>query len=663
MIRFLRVPVFAFLLLLITSTSARAQGTPAPAQDTIPTIRETVVVTATGRDMPESKVGASITVLDSQEIEQRHALSTIDLLRTIPGVVAVRSGGVGNLTSVFVRGGESTYNKVLLDGMPLNEPGGSFNFASLSPENIERVEVLRGAHSALFGSDAMASVIQLFSARPERGRPQLNFVFDAGNYSTAHVAAGAGGRGDAFEYSVFGSFLRTENREPNNEDEASTGSGMATKTLRSGGSVRFLGRTEAGRTGTPGTTAFGRADMDAFFRHHDSSFQGGWNQPLGTRVTQQTSYTYVRTQYRSTNLIADPSYTPRFGNLMASFPSSDFLYDSESRLGRHHFQYRADASIAPSQTLTAAFEYDGERGVLTDHRSTAPPQRPSRDNTGTTVQYEASKDRVSFVGGIRFENNGSFGFYVAPRIATSWLVSSGTSGGLGSTRLRGSLGRGIKEPLFIQSYSPDPSFLGNPNLKPERSRGFDAGIEQRFAGNRVALEAIYFANYFDDLISLGQFDPVTFEAQYENIGETRASGLELVGTAFAGSEWRFSGGYTFLDGKVVRSISSSAIFAPGNQLYRRPRHSGSLQASYSRGRLGLALGGVFIGERVDSNFNFSTVRFNEGYALWNASGEVRVSRRTSAFVTLDNLANADYMEPLGYPALGRTARVGIRTRF
>ncbi|MET0212900.1 MAG: TonB-dependent receptor, partial [Vicinamibacterales bacterium] len=595
MIRSSRVPVFAFLLLLITSIPARAQNTPAP--DSVPTVRETVVVTATGRDMPESKVGASITVLDSQEIQQRHALSTIDLLRTIPGVVAVRSGGVGNLTSVFVRGGESTYNKVLLDGMPLNEPGGAFNFASLSPENIELVEVLRGAHSALFGSDAMASVIQLFSVRPESGRPQFNQLMDAGNYDTAHVATGLGARGDAVEYSIFGSYLHTDNREPNNENKTSTVSGTATRLLRSGGSVRFLGRGEVGRTGTPGATAFGRADMDAHFRHNDGSFLGGWNQPIGARVTQQTSYTYVKTQYRSTNLIADPSYTPQFGDLVAAFPSSDFLYDSETDLGRHHFQYRADASIAPNQTLTAAFEYDGERGVLTNHRSTAAPQHPSRDNTGTTVQYEASKDRVSLVGGVRFESNGSFGFYVAPRIAASWLVSSGNNG-LGSTRLRGSVGRGIKEPLFIQSYSPSPSFLGNPDLKPERSRGFDAGIEQRFARNRVALEAIYFANHFDDLISLGPYDPETFNAQYENIGETRASGLELVGTAFAGSEWRFSGGYTFLDSKVVHSISSSPIFAPGNQLYRRPRHSGSLQASYSQNRLSLALGGMFIGERV-----------------------------------------------------------------
>jgi outer membrane cobalamin receptor len=658
MLSCLRVPVSAFLVFL-TPIVSHAQS--APAQ-TPPTIHESVVVTATGRETPESKVGVSITVINRDEIEQRHALSTIDLLRTMPGIVAVRAGGVGNLTGVFVRGGESTYNKVLLDGMPLNEPGGAFNFASLSPENIDRIEVLRGAHSALFGSDAMASVIHLFSTRPDIGRPRVNVKIDGGNFNTAHVAAGFGARTSSVEYSVFGSRLQTDNQEPNNENRTSTVSGNVTRWLKSGASARVVGRGEFGRTGTPGTTAFGRPDMDAFFRHRDGSFLGGWNQPLGSRVTQQTSYSYIITKYRSTNLIADAPYTPTFGNLVAAFPSSDFLYDSETELQRHHFEYRADAVIARNQTVTAAFAYDGERGVLTNHRSTAAPQRPERNNTGTTVQYETVADRVSVVAGIRFENNGSFGFYAAPRLAVSWLVSSGNDE-VGATRVRGSVGRGIKEPLFIQSYSPSPSFLGNPNLKPERSRGFDVGVEQRFAGDRAAVEATYFANHFDDLISLGPFDPVTFNSQYENIGETRASGLELAGTALVNGGFRFSGGYTMLDSKVIRSISSSPIFAPGRQLYRRPRHSGSLQGSYSRSRASIAVGAVFIGSRVDSDFNFPTVSSNEGYATWNASGEVRVAGRTAAFVTIDNLADRDYMEPLGYRGLGRTVRVGIRTRF
>jgi outer membrane cobalamin receptor len=657
----LRLHISAFLCVISFLTASTVHAQSAPAQ-TPPTIHESVVVTATGRETPESKVGATVTVLDREQIEQRHALSTIDLLRTIPGVVAVRAGGVGNLTGVFIRGGESTYNKVLLDGMPLNEPGGSFNFASLSPENIERIEVLRGAHSALFGSDAMASVIQLFSVRHNTTRPQFNVTVDGGTYNTAHMALGVGARRDTIEYSVFGSRLHTDNRVPNNDNTASTVSGNATRMLRSGGSLRLLGRGEFGRAGTPGTTAFGRPDMDAFFRHRDVSFLGGWNQPIGSRVTQQTSYSHIITKYRSTNLIADPPYTPTFGHLVGQFPGGDSLYDTETELVRHHVEYRADAVVGRNQVLTAAFAYDGERGVLTNHRSTGDPQRPARDNTGTTVQYEASANRVSVVGGIRFENNGSFGFYAAPRVAVSWLVSP-LDAALGATRLRASIGRGIKEPTFIQSYSPSPFFRGNLDLAPERSRGVDVAVEHRFFGNRGAVEATYFANHFDDLISLGPTDPVTFNARYENIGETRASGIELGGTARIGGSVQVAGGYTYLDSKVIRSTSSSPIFAAGRQLYRRPRHSGSLQASYSHGRVSLAVGGVFIGSRVDGDFNFPTISSNEGHAVWNASGEVRIAGRTAAFVSIENLVDRVYMDPLGYPALGRAVRGGIRTRF
>ena len=230
----------------------------------------------------------------ASEIEQRHALSTIDLLRTVPGIVAVRSGGVGNLTGVFVRGGESTYNKVLLDGMPLNEPGGAFNFASLSPENIERIEVLRGAHSALFGSDAMASVIQLFSVRPEtrpasaepdRRRRQLQHEACLGG---CRRASGAGRVLDVRLAASDGQSGAEQQEHRRRPCLASV-----TRALKSGASARLLARGEFGRTGAPGTTAFGRPDMDAFFRNRDGSVLGGWNQPIGSRMTQQTSYSYI----------------------------------------------------------------------------------------------------------------------------------------------------------------------------------------------------------------------------------------------------------------------------------------------------------------------------------------------------------------------------------
>jgi vitamin B12 transporter len=662
LIRF-RTRVFVSLLVLLLSTSSFAQTTSLPPSEPV-RIAESIVVTATGKEEPVSQVGMSITILTHRQIEQRNALSTIDLLRTVPGVIAARSGGVGNLTSLWVRGGESTYNKVLLDGMLLNEPGGVFNFANLSPENIERIEVLRGSHSALFGSDAMASVIQIFTVRPTNTTPQVNLTVDAGNYSTKHIAGGAGAVRGPVEYSVFGSRLLTDNREPNNAHRSTTFSGMLVGRPRSGGAIRFIGRGEVGRTGAPGQTAFGRPDMDAFFKHTDTHLLGGWDQPLGSRISQRISYAFTQTRQRSTNLLTDPPYTPQYGDLRAPFQFSDFLYDSGSHVKRHHVDYRADATIRGNQTLTLAFAYDGERGVLNDFRTTNPPQTPKRNNTGTTVQYTNLAGPVSLMAGVRFENNGSFGFYVAPRASISWALRSGNPGA-GTTRLKASAGRGIKEPTFRQSYSLSMFDLGNPDLKPERSRGFDAGIEQRFANDRVRAEATYFANHFDDLINTGQSNPVTFTSQYLNIGETRARGMELSADAMAPGGVAVHAYYVWQDSKVINSVSSSTspIFTKGKELYRRPRHSGSIQGQLTRGRLGVTLGALFVGQRVDTDSASLGIFSNEGYTTMNASADVRLAGRTSGFINFENLADFQYMEPLGYPGLGRTVRVGIRTRF
>jgi vitamin B12 transporter len=663
------ISIFLFVFAYGAAAPAAAQSTnqPTPPVDpaAAPRISESIVVTATGKEENISRIGASITVLGPDDIQRRDALSTTDLLRTVPGLIATRSGGVGTLTSVWVRGGESSYNKVLLDGIPLNEPGGAFNFASIAPENIERIEVLRGAHSALFGSDAMASVIQIFTARPTSAEPQITAAVEGGTYRTGHVEVGVGAKSGALEYSAFGSHLQTDNRVPNNRNRASTASGTISGQPSAGGLARLVLRGDFGRTGVPGATAFGRPDLDAFFRHRDAVVLGAWSHTVNTHLSYQAGYSLTATNQRSANLIVDPPYTPTFGDRTAPFQFSDFLYDTDTNLKRHHIDYRADAALAEHHVLTFAFAYDGERGVLTNFLSTAAPQAPSRNNTGTTFQYEGSAGSVSMIGGVRFEHNGSFGSYLAPRVALSWLAQPGRQG-LGATRVKASAGLGIKEPTFLQSYSPSPSALGNPDLKPERSRGFDAGIEQRFARDRVAVEVTYFANHFDDLISTQLIDPATFRYQYFNIGETRARGLELSGTVVATRSLRLGASYTLLDGTVLKSTTTfSPVFREGQPLFRRPKHSGALQASWSTARGGVHTELVIVGRRVDSDFSslVPEITSNPRYSLWNVSGDIKLHRVLSAVIAIENLAGRDYMDPLGYPALLRTVRAGLRARF
>ena len=218
----------------------------------------------------------------------------------------------------------------------------------------------------------------------------------------------------------------------------------------------------------------------------------------------------------------------------------------------------------------------------------------------------------------------------------------------------------------MQSFSPSPFFQGNPDLEPERSRTLEAGIDQRLASDRVRVEATWFDNRYQNLISTRTTDPATFTAQYFNIGLTRARGAELAVDAAPVGPLRVRGGYTFLASRIIDSTSpASVVFTPGQWLFRRPRHSGHIEASVERGRVGASVTGIFIGRFVDSDFASLQPPLveNPGYTTWDARVSYRITAQMSALFSVDNLANADYMEPLGYPALRRAVRGGLRVGF
>src|SRR5436190_1626014 len=182
-------------------------------------VHETVVVSATRTEAPADQVGASVTAFTAADLERKQIPLVADLLRASPGVMVVRSGGAGAQTSLFVRGGESNYNKVLLDGIPLNEPGGTFNFSNVTSENLERVEIVRGAHSALFGSDAMSSVVQLFTKRAEGAarQPHVSLSLEGGTFGTGRATGSIAGKSGGFDYSFGAAQLVTDNEAPNND--------------------------------------------------------------------------------------------------------------------------------------------------------------------------------------------------------------------------------------------------------------------------------------------------------------------------------------------------------------------------------------------------------------------------------------------------------------
>jgi vitamin B12 transporter len=624
-------------------------------------VAENVVVSATRTEAPSGQVASAVTVFDAADIERRQQPPLADLLRDAPGTTVVRVGGLGAVTSLFVRGGESNYTKVLLDGIPLNEPGGAFNLSNVTTENLDRVEFVRGANSALYGSDAMTGVVQLFTRRGRTVRPEWRLALDGGSFSTVRGSSGVSGKAGRFDYSADAAGLTTDNEAPNNRFRNATVSGSAGADFGHTATLRFIGRVERGRTGTPGQTAFGRPDLDAFFERHDGVWGVSFDQTTRA-LHQRASYGLAISHQASTNLIIDPPYTPAFEGRTAPFEFSDFAYDSRTDLRRHHASYQVDSTVATrgsgTHVDTALVDWDGERATLTDALAqTSVPA--ARDNAGLTLQHQALWARVFVTGGVRIEHNASFGTTTVPRLAAAWYVRTGT-------RLYANAGRAIKEPTVLQSFSPNPSFLGNPDLEPERTRAFEAGVEQRLAGDRVRIDAAWFDNRYRNIISTRTVSFNPFQSQYFNIGLTRARGAELSGDVALVSGFRAKAGYTFTDSEILESTSDfSPVFKVGNPAFRRPRHTGFVDVAWNGSRGSADLAGSMSGRRVDSDFSslVPPILSNDGYAQWDLRGAWRLSRSLSLTGAIDNLTDSHRMEPLGYPVLGRAVRAGIRARF
>lgn len=634
-------------------------------------IEETVIVTATRTEAPTGQTGLSATTFSNDEIQRRHVPLVSELLRSVPGASVLQTGGPGGVTGLFVRGGESNYNAVLLDGIPLNEPGGTFNFNNLTTDNIERVEVVRGANSSLFGSDAMSSVVQLFTRRGRQGSQagaRGTVQLDGGSYGTVHASAATSGATGRFDYALSASRYSTDNRVPNSGFDNTGLSANVGSELGEHASLRAVFRADLGKTGTSGQTLYGRPDLDAFYEHHDVVGGVTFERGLGSVIHQRASYSLSSSKQASVNLTEDAPYTPSYQGRVAPFEFSDFTFDSHNTLTRHYANYQVDWHAVTGRDggadhrFTALADWNGERARLED-RLASTTQQVSRDNVGASLQHQLLWRRVSTTAGLRIEKNENFGTAVVPRASAALTLHSG-SGAIGETRLRGAAGLGIKEPTVLQSFSTSPYFKGNPDLEPERSRALEIGVDQRVANDRVKLDASWFDNRYRNIIGLKPTGG--FNSEYFNIGLTRARGLEL-GAEFAPvPSLHLLGSYTFVDSEILQSTSDfSEVFAVGQWAFRRPRHSGFVQATWAWERLTTNVSLTSIGRFVDSDFSSLEPSFleNAGRTTLDARFSYRISSKITALLAVDNVTSREYQEPLGYAALRRAARVGVRVGF
>jgi vitamin B12 transporter len=620
-------------------------------------LREQVMVSAARGEAALSTVGVAATVIDRERIDGRQAELLLPLLQEVPGLATARTGAPGRQGSLFVRGGESRYARVLIDGVPVNEPGGYYDFGGLVPLELERIEVVRGAASSLYGTDALAGVVELVTRRAAAGQPaRVALEAEGGSLDWKRGQAGASGAAGAFDWNLGLQRLETDNDGANAFFEQTAGAGTLGY-AHGASSARLTARFDDGASGNPGQVAFGQEELEERLDRSDVALGLTLRHGVG-RALHELRAGYAATDQLTSDPVDSGPFVPTYQGQSAPFSIPDFVnplgFQNDTR--RLSLGYRFETQLGGRHLLTAGADLERETGALGARAEEL--LRPERTNFGGYVQDRVLLgERVHLTAGARVEHNGSFGTRVVPRAALSWRARGGDD----ATRVHLSAGAGIKEPDFFQSFGVSFFAQGNPDLEAERSRTYDLGVEQRLLQGRLRIDATLFHHDYLDQIAFVTLDFETFEGTYVNLGKTRARGLEVELEAAPTAALRLRGNYTFLDSQVVVSTSEfNPIYAAGAPLLRRPRHQGSFTAEVGSARATVAATLVAVGDRADSDFAGIGLTENPGYTRLDARARVRMVSRLDAFVAAENLTDSEYQEALGYPALGLTVRLGLR---
>ena len=633
-----------------------------------------VVVSASlgGTLVPE--IGASVSLIDHHEIDDRGAQNAYEVVRGIPGIEVNQAGRHGGVTGVFIRGGESKYNAIMIDGIQMNEFGGSFDMASLPADGIERVEVIRGPESALYGPSALTGVINIVSRRGE-GPPRFTALAEGGSYATRRFATGGSGltKGLSWAYNL----SRTESdgvvaNDNYRNQSAFLSLGYRQSTRRQFDFHFFGNANDAGAPGPYGSDPNGLFyGIDTVSRRKQNLFgyQFGYMEQLSSRVRQVT---------------------------VASLATNDTIYhtqwgDSNNNNLRGILNTRSEIAISAQDTLAAGFEFNREQirhTYISDSQYN--PFLLPRTSFGYFVENKWSpSNRLYLITGVRVDNlrTGSLpadGYgsrpyipatsivKVNPRISVAYLAQNGDSQRpVGGTRIHGSAGTGIRPPDGFEL-----AFTNNPGLKPEQIVSFDAGVEQRLFASRTVVDLTYFYNRFkDQIVTLGGSMANLSSYRSANLKNSRAQGLEASLRLQPLRSLEIGGQYTFLDSEVLALDGSSQANAPykvGQPLVRRPRHSGSYNVTWHYRNLTLNTNAYIRGAAldVDPTYGLSACSYgmtcffdNPGYTHVDAGFSYALPHGVEFYGKVNNLFNRKYEEVFGYPAMKVNFMAGMKFSF
>lgn len=627
---------------------------------------ENVVVAATRVPVPEDVAGTPVETLTAGELQNMQPPTAAEAMRFLPGAIVNTAGQRGGVGGLFVQGGESRFNQVIVDGVPVKEPGGTFLVATQSLAGVDRLEFVRGAQSTLYGADAMTSVTLVASRAGTTRTPELRFGADGGSFGTAHGFASFSGVAGRVDYNAFGDQFNTEGRGANDTFSLSSMGANVGVAISPATQFRFRTRHTNSRSGVQGEWVFGgrpllAPDRDQFGRIND--FLASAELEIAAPNRWQHRFTAFESNDRRFNADTVPDRT------CAPFFFFDCPFTVADHFNRAGVSYQGE--YQPRSFATTIFGYDFEEqiGQIDNAFPTfgsAASAHGKRLNHAAFVEQIVTWKRLSLTGGVRFVHDGSFGNRAVPRVSASVLARRGGRV-LGATRLRFSYAEGINAATFDEQFGEGGFFvLPNPALRPETNRSFETGVAQEFLSGRMALAANYFNNRFGDLIAFDQVTPLS--AQFVNLNSSIAHGAEVELHARVSGRVRLDSSYAYTSSQVLFAPTAfDPVFTAGQPLLRRPRHAGSVLLNYAGRRWGGDIGGSFVGRRADSDFLFGfggvpSITHAAGYALVSAGGWLALNRYVTAYANVENLLDRRYEEVVGYPALPVNVRVGLRFR-
>ncbi len=589
-----------------------------------------IVVTATKTEHYQAEVGSSTTVITAEEMEKTGKRTVGEFLQDVLGISVAQNGAFGGLTSVYLRGSKPGYTLVMIDGVEVNDPmtiERSFDFAHLLIDDIQKIEVVRGSQSTLYGSDAIGGVINIITKKGE-GKPKWQVLFEGGSYSTFKKSLSYSGSGDKFNYHF--SLIRLDSDGISEAEEACEDDAYRNTTFSSRLGYKVL---ENADLDLVFRYVDAKADLDDGAYEDDPDYTAWWknimskitfNQAVNPFWSHKLSFSYSRTKriYRD-----DPDSVDIFDNT-----HNWYIGDNKK------FEWQNNFIPADWGTITGGVEYEEERGFSDGRNSGDRFDRKTVNNKGYYLQDQIKLwDKFFTTLGIRVDDHQLFDIETTYKISIACIIPQ-----IG-VRLRANWGTGFKAPSLFQLYSS----YGDPNLNPDESNSYDLGFEQSLLSNKVSFGLTYFHNKFKNMVD---FDMTTFK--YKNIGRAKTKGIEAEVSFKPWGDLEISMNYTSLDTKNKET---------GKELGRRPKHQAFLEINYkflNKGNLNVST--TYVGSRWDDSAN--TKRLKQ-YAKVDLTVTYNLRKNFQIFARAENLFDKNYMQTRGYKMPGASFYTGVKVNF